>query len=651
MCRRSDCARRAVTGRSLLLGTLASILVAFIVPLNDYKLHNTYFAGNFFPTGPFTMLLAFVLTVNAMLWRLRSRTAFSAAELLVMFGMATFASLIPSCSLGRMLYSGLVAPWYYRPFNPNWEPYLKHFPRWMFPAIDTDSPIVQSFFNGLKEGETIPWGAWLWPLIYWSVFAAALFGGSMLLMNLLFWQWDKAESLPFPIAKVCIELVEHPEPGRGVNATLRSPALWCAALGIFAVHLLTGLNTYFPQVPVVKRSWNLWAALSEFPLSHLPGYLKTGTIYFTAIGLGYLVAQDVLLSIWIFPPLMGIIHMIASAYFSWHAEYHYEPNTVGAYIAAAIIILWRGRRHLRMIARQAVNPSQKNHTGEFISYRASLAGLVFCVIVVALWLVRAGMAWWAALVFILSFYLIFMILARLVCAAGLFYAQPGFNWLDMMRTLSAFQMTIPQFAAAAIPTLSICDLRNVPMPYTANLMKSSDKEMAGGRRTLFLALFAALMIGYVVGSVTHLWMDYTWGANKTLLEWEQSAALRNYLMPYLDQMDKGQAVRPASIIAGGMVYCLLDWLCMKFTWWPLHPLGYLTYTCWPIRWMWPSFCLVWWIKFLMLRYGGAGLYMKLRPIFIGLVIGESISVALWMIVKAFLEFSPVVRPAVFLLPA
>ncbi len=45
-----------------------------------------------------------------------------------------------------------------------------------------------------------------------------------------------------------------------------------------------------------------------------------------------------------------------------------------------------------------------------------------------------------------------------------------------------------------------------------------------------------------------------------------------------------------------------------------------------------SFFIAWVLKTLILRYGGPTLYRRARPVFMGLILGDTINGAIWIIV-------------------
>ena len=58
-----------------------------------------------------------------------------------------------------------------------------------------------------------------------------------------------------------------------------------------------------------------------------------------------------------------------------------------------------------------------------------------------------------------------------------------------------------------------------------------------------------------------------------------------------------------------------------FAWWSLHPVGLAVASTWMVRRIAFSVFLVWACKRLILRFGGVGLYLRLKPLFLGMVVG------------------------------
>ncbi len=87
---------------------------------------------------------------------------------------------------------------------------------------------------------------------------------------------------------------------------------------------------------------------------------------------------------------------------------------------------------------------------------------------------------------------------------------------------------------------------------------------------------------------------------------------------------------------GGLFMALLLYLCQRFVWWPLHPIGFpisSTYTI--ISYGWFSIFLAWLFKSLILRYGGVRLYRSMLPFFLGLALGKFTTANLWVFIDGY----------------
>jgi hypothetical protein len=86
---------------------------------------------------------------------------------------------------------------------------------------------------------------------------------------------------------------------------------------------------------------------------------------------------------------------------------------------------------------------------------------------------------------------------------------------------------------------------------------------------------------------------------------------------------------------GGGLMALLMFVRQQLLWWPLHPLGFVISTTWMAQFVWFSVFLAWMVKFVILRYGGPGLYRASRPFFLGLILGHFSVAGFWLIVDQF----------------
>ena len=79
---------------------------------------------------------------------------------------------------------------------------------------------------------------------------------------------------------------------------------------------------------------------------------------------------------------------------------------------------------------------------------------------------------------------------------------------------------------------------------------------------------------------------------------------------------------------------ILTFIKSHFVGFPIHPIGLAPGLTHPIYHVWFSVFIAWLFKAFILKYGGARLYMRLRPFFLGMVLGAFGSAGFWLVVDA-----------------
>jgi len=81
---------------------------------------------------------------------------------------------------------------------------------------------------------------------------------------------------------------------------------------------------------------------------------------------------------------------------------------------------------------------------------------------------------------------------------------------------------------------------------------------------------------------------------------------------------------------GGVFEGFLMYAQHRFYWWPLHPLGPVVGVGWLTGQIWFSALVAWLLKLLILKYGGARLFERVPPYFLGLILGETVVIGTWL---------------------
>jgi hypothetical protein len=89
------------------------------------------------------------------------------------------------------------------------------------------------------------------------------------------------------------------------------------------------------------------------------------------------------------------------------------------------------------------------------------------------------------------------------------------------------------------------------------------------------------------------------------------------------------------VAAGFVLTSLLMLLRTRLLWWPLHPVGYAMANTLTMGKMWMPFTIAWCAKSLVLRYGGARMYARSLPFFLGLIVGDFFNGGFWTAVGCF----------------
>ena len=92
--------------------------------------------------------------------------------------------------------------------------------------------------------------------------------------------------------------------------------------------------------------------------------------------------------------------------------------------------------------------------------------------------------------------------------------------------------------------------------------------------------------------------------------------------------DRGPA---AAVGIGFAIAALLQWMRVRYPWWPFHPLGFAVTASWEINLVWMPLFIAWVLKLIILRYGGLGGFRRSLPFFYGLILGQFMVGSLWNI--------------------
>jgi hypothetical protein len=313
---------------------------------------------------------------------------------------------------------------------------------------------------------------------------------------------------------------------------------------------------------------------------------------------------------------------------------------MGAMLALAGFGLWAARGHLRRVWRKVLGREELDDSGEILPYRAAALILVAGALYATAWLWLSGIPLMATLLFLLVAFAIFYGLARIVAEGGLGFARAQMTAQPLViSALGTDYVAPPGIASLGFTYGWAGDLRTMVMASAINAMKLADAGGVRGR-PLFWAMVLALVVA-LGGSIWALiWMAYTYGGINLhwwfynllgqLVHADAAFKVANPLNP----VEHGNVVGPrlgATGLGAGLMG-LLMYARRRFLWWPVHYLGFPIGATFMISSTWFSILVGWTLKAVILKYGGALLFRRLRPFFLGLILGQLTCAGFWTVV-------------------
>lgn len=647
-----------VTGRVAVLCLGLAAFFGYIIPIIDFKLFNTFLGATHLPPGAIAALLILLLGVNPMLRLVSKAWAFTRNETLVVYITCLFSCLIPGHGGESFVIPNLIAPFYFATKENKWldflVPYLKP---WLTPAISANGqvnqPLVEQWYMGIGAGQSIPWGAWLVPLLFWGTFALVSYLMLGCLSVILRAQWAENEALAFPLLKLPLELTEGMDEARysSLPPFFRQPMMWIGFGIAAAIQLINGLNTYFPDVPAITLNLDMVPFLSEAPWNQIGGVKLM--VYPIAVGIAYLLTSEVSFSLWFFfwafkaqlilAYLLGFMPAsLPDATGAFPGKLFQGFQMGGAYLAYVGIILWMARRHLGHVARRAFGrePMSAREKNEVLSYPLAFWGFVLSFALMVGATCVAGVRFDIALALWVG-YLVFAIgLTRVAVEGGMLFllhmAYPLGAVSRLLNGGSSLWLTPSNGAVPASVFQSgfIFHMRGFLMPSFMQSFKLAHDQGINGRR-----------LGWLLAGVILLSVAVSW-PNVVRLGYETGGLQMGHKW-YFQQGSLSSMKFATAIIKGDDTPVVQNWFWLgigafttlalmlarsRYLWFPLHPLGYLMGISFPLGVFWFSISLGWLCKALIGRFGGNETVRKATPLFLGMALGDVAMIIFWLIV-------------------
>jgi len=198
-----------VTFRSILIGIVCVATICRVEAYNDYYVNNTWLAAHHFPIAAVFLLTVLVLCVNVVLKKINVALPLTSGELTTVWCMMIVTASLPTLGLAAYLLPTLVGLTYFATPENDWiELFHRYISDWLIPR-GTDA--TRYFYEGLPAGEPILWGAWIKPLLFWSLFTFTLWGVMVCMSVILRKQWVEREKFAFPLVHCTFTFPSFPK--------------------------------------------------------------------------------------------------------------------------------------------------------------------------------------------------------------------------------------------------------------------------------------------------------------------------------------------------------------------------------------------------------------------------------------------------------
>ena len=630
-------ARAFFTLRSIALGGLMCLLIGIIDPYWVFYVKTSSLFFDYSVGGAIFLLFLLLMIFNALLGKIWRGFALRPGEFVTVTAMMLAGGAVSTMGLVGFLIPNITAPYYFASLANQWKTELWPFlPRWLSPLdADGTTTAINKFYNGLREGEGIPWGAWIMPLAWWGIFLAALYMCVTSIMTIMRKQWMDYERLSFPIAQISQELCAAAAKPWGPTSILRRPLFWFGFGLPFLIGSLTALRAYgFPVLVPTTRYWWFGGAIT------VAFYLS-----FAVLGFTFLIPNGIVFSIW----FLNVISFGIRYYMKAHGLGMQEemPNYgagdypifahqgVGAMLVLVGVSLWLSRRHLIRVAQCAFGRGPADYDkDEPSSYRTALIVLVVGSAVMVLWIWKAGLSPLYSCIFVAAAIMIFYGVTRVVAQCGVSVTiSPMIASPLMVSTFGAGNILGKGIGALSMSWVWRSDIRTSVMSSAAHGMYLGRRRARG----LFWAIVAAALLTAATAAIWTICLGYEAGANNLQQSFFQDQAKWPFRWG-LNQLTLNQEPNYEGFFwtgVGGAIMAALILAQRNLFWWPIHPIGFLICSVYWTDTLWLSILLAWVIKVTVVKLGGNRGFRLARQFFLGMILGQFTVAGFWATVDTF----------------
>lgn len=246
-------------------------------------------------------------------------------------------------------------------------------PSFMFPKSEF---AISAWYNGLLPGQEVPWGEFIAPITYWSIYTTLTYFLCLFLAFGIYGRmWAEVEKLPFPLSLPMIFMVNNaldvdPSTNKSRWFDLKNTSIKVFWIAFFMGALLAAIPVLGEVIPPLAVygafAWGEQPILFEGLAALMPGAMAKGVFQVDQIALWMLLPNNVLLTCIVAYIVFGVLYQWLGVLtgvlpynpgmeFLWNWEdipanwYPFPYRAVGVLgmmVGLGVITLWTLRRRI-----------------------------------------------------------------------------------------------------------------------------------------------------------------------------------------------------------------------------------------------------------------------------------------------------------------
>lgn len=635
------------------------------------NVNNLQLTASMIPVVTYAALVVLMLLVNPLLRLTRIVKPLVRGELICLFCAMLVTSGIGVFGLTSQLVPMIATPW-----NPEWATPQSGWQEHLQPHLNQDlyvtdadalvdfrqgmilndpqgrvlrRPTVNDSFRdkwdyGAKVFHRIRWPIWLKPLGYWLIFIAATYGFFYSLSYVVLRYWWLREKLIFPLVRLPESLMPQPgQASRWVPAIFTRSGFWVGfaiASAVLSWNAVTdsGWVLGVGRIDLGLGGKELMLMLADTSLAGMTGNTDSGMavlVIFTAVGIAYLLPLDISLSVWLYF-LVGRFVLLVGSWMGyaenadeftstmWWANNPVTAQGGGALLLFSAVSLYR-------CVREYVHLARNRSSAEGVKLFLPVAGLVLCLGVMVGWLHwnRLPIHWGILAVGFLT--LMTVGLMRIVAEGGVYWFQSHAGFFHAYRIFGLGKVLASTLIAPLLLIYSVLflDLKTFMAPNLLNAARM-ERDARLNRFKFHLILVFCIISSVVVCLGLEITLAHIRGGQQMNV-WFHNVSPKTIADRAADVPADVQTVQwdRAAWYGVGAGWTALSLALRKSLFWFPHPIGYVMLINPLMGFLWFSFLLGWIAKKIVVKFGGQSTFQAVKVVFIGLMLGEILTIFAW----------------------